>query len=62
MEFAVIDVRNGKYLALRRGVHGREREHDHCVEHNSPLDTLASTIDGVKQRSNALEGQDNEYP
>lgn len=46
---AVINVGNGEHVEIYRGVHGRQKEHDYCVGRESPLDTLASAMDGVKQ-------------
>ena len=60
-EVAVVDVTNGENVGLRRGVHGRQREHDHGVENKPPLDTV-SAIDGVKQCSHTFEEQHDEHP
>ena len=60
-EFAVIDVAKGENVILRRGVHGHQREHDHGVDHKSPLDTLAPTMGGAKQRGHAIEEQHDEH-
>lgn len=49
-------------MEVHRGEHGRRREHDHGKGHESPFDTLASAIGGIKQCSRAFGEEHDERP
>jgi len=55
--YAVVDEGHGLNVEVQRGIYGHKREYGHSVEHEPPLDTLLSAMDGVEERHHALEEQ-----
>ena len=61
-ELAVVNIRNGLNVKLRRRSYSHDREHEQGVGYDPPFDRPSSTMVGVKQCGHTLEEHDDDDP